>query len=274
MRRTLFPILGALVALVLAGCTITIEPIIPPNAVDVTATTDPNTPVYADTLSAGDSEVFEITIPQAVRDNYDVVYLELSENIELEQRSGTYVLIASSNSADFFARYADGLQSVDAGIEEQGIDLSVTCRGSCIIFEPTSGTYYAHVKNDSGGPIYYDLYVYGDVLQDDTEPENGARATAPTYVVGTTASGAIETLGDRDFWWVPGAGGSVAFDAPNANVALEATVLNASGTAVAGPYTSGDQFDVFPGEYIRIESANGRAGSSAKSDYYLSSPGL
>lgn len=269
MRRTLFPILGALVALVLAGCTITIEPIIPPNAVDVTATTDPNTPVYADTLSAGDSEVFEITIPQAVRDNYDVVYLELSENIELEQRSGTYVLIASSNSADFFARYADGLQSVDAGIEEQGISTLVNCRGSCVIFEPTGGTYYARVKNDSGGSISYDLYVYGDVLQDDTE-DNGSRANAAQFTVGSTVGGAIETIGDVDYWQVTG-GGTVAFDASN-QLGLEATLYDSNGTFVDGPFAPNEQFVVLDGDYIRVESTTDRAAASAKSAYYLTVP--
>lgn len=272
MRRILFPVLGAVIALVLAGCTITIEPVIPPNAVKVTANENPNTPVYGDSLSAGAAEVFEITIPQAVQDGYDVVYVELDTDIELELRAANYAsVLMSSNSSEYFGRYSTGLQALDADLDSQAITSLVNCRGSCVIFEPTSSTYYARVKNDSGAPASYELYVFGDVLQDDTEPANGSRGSAPTLVVGSNVSGAIETINDVDFWYVSGSG-TIAFDAGSPALSLEAHALDSNGVVVAGPYTSGDQFEVFNGEYVRVRSVTERAAASAKSVYYLGAP--
>lgn len=274
MRRILYPILGALFALVLAGCNIIIEPVIPPNAVKVTANENPSAPVHSDTLPAGGSEVFEITIPQAVLNGYDVVYVELGPDmdIELELRSANYAsVLMSSNSRDYFGRFATGLQAVSADLEAQGITSMVNCRGSCVIFEPTGSTYYARVKNDSGVAVSYDFYVFGDVLQDDTEPANGSLQSAPTFNVASTVSGAIETIGDRDLWHVSGTA-TVQFDAASNLLDLEATVLSSSGTAVAGPFGPGDQFEVFDNEYVRVESATDLAAASAKSVYYLSPP--
>jgi hypothetical protein len=272
MRRILFPVLGALVALVLAGCTITFEPVIPPNAVKVTANENPNAPVHSDSLAAGSAEIFEITVPQSVQNGYDVVYVELDADIELELRAANYAsVLMSSNSRDYFGRFSTGLAAVSADLDTQGIANLVNCRGSCIIFQPTASTYYARVKNDSGVGLSYDLYVYGDDLQDDTEP-NGSLASAATFDVLTTVSGAIETIGDRDLWHVDGFA-TVQLDTAVGNpVDIEATVLNASGVAVDGPHGPGEQFEVFDGEYVRVESASDFAAASAKSVYYLGAP--
>ncbi|MFO7545068.1 MAG: hypothetical protein R6W77_06195 [Trueperaceae bacterium] len=274
MRRILFPVLGALVALVLAGCTITIDPVIPPNAVKVTANENPNAPVHTDSLAAGSAEIFEITVPQTVQSGYDVVYVELGPDmdIELELRAANYAsVLMSSNSRDYFGRFSTGLAAVSADLDAQGITSMVNCRGSCVIFQPTASTYYARVKNDSGVGVSYDLYVYGDDLQDDTEP-NGAVATAAPFAVASTVSGAIETIGDRDLWDVIG-DATIQLDTAAGNpVDIEATVLNSAGVAIDGPYGPGAQFQVFDGEYVRVESASDFAAASAKSVYYLGAP--
>src|SRR5690606_34786884 len=126
--------------------------------------------------------------------------------------------------------------------------------GPCVIFEPTTATYYARVVNDSGTNLSAELYLYGYDMQDDTEPQNDLRSTAP--VLQATNSGALEVLGDTDFWVVP-SHMQTTVTTVSGGVAVSVAVVDSGGLVVAGPYVSGDSFEVYSGEALRVRAQTG-----------------
>src|SRR5690606_31696239 len=114
------------------------------------------------------------------------------------------------------------------------------------------------------------LYAYGSSFMDRTETANDATGSAP--VLTDTDSGAIETIGDTDYWQLA-YGGTVAFDAAGGGITLEAEIVDAAGNpdpASGGPYLSGATFPVREGEYLRVRTRNsGEAAAAANSAYYL-----
>src|SRR5690606_37219736 len=148
---------------------------------------------------------------------------------------------------------------------------SRACLGPCVIFAPTTTTYYARVVNDTGATMTAALYLYGYDLQDDTEPQNDARSTAP--VLETVSSGAIELLGDTDFWLAP-AYLQATVSQVSGGVDIIAVVADAGGVVVAGPYASGEAFEVYRGEFVRVRAATGTAAAPAKSSYFIETANL
>lgn len=275
----------ALALLLLAACTQPPPP--PPPAELVVASGDAGAAVDTLSLAPGEWQDYELAVPAAIRADFDVLYLELDggeSGAVLELRSPIYwsVMASSASPARFVRGALQGVPqpvpapaapstdaaspppaSRPAAVEEQ-----TACRGPCVIFRATSETYYARVVNHGGSTVEVSLYLFGYDLQDDTEPQNDLRGTAP--VLGAEVSGAIEVLGDQDYWYSPD-DLAVTFAAVT-GAELEAVVVGTGGAVVAGPYYPGSTFSVFESEAVRIRGAgNAVAGPPAASTYYLSS---
>lgn len=277
-RSPTIALLLAALAAVLVGCR-TAPPPPPPPADTVVAVSDPAVAVASLILAPGETRNFQLQVPAGVMQNHDVIYLELAsaQNGVLELRGSTYwYVIASSASPDrFVSGLLPGVPQPSPGaadapapesVDPQAVLESRTCLGPCIIFAPTTSTYYARVVNDTGSTMSADLYLYGYDLQDDTEPQNDTRSTAP--VLQPTNAGALELLGDSDFWLAPGHL-EVALTTVSGGVDVSAVVTDAGGVVVDGPWVSGESFEVFSGEYVRVRAATGTAAAPAKSTYFI-----
>lgn len=255
----------AAVALLLSGCNIIFEPAPQPRTPDdsVRAVNDTENPVGTYTIPAGGDLLVRIN-PST---NRPVLYIELDRNFDLEVFDATRRLIASSSSPAFFARGAAGLTSAVA-IEAQALNPLAQCRGSCVILDQgTSSEYFALITNTSGSSLSVELYAFGDTMVDLGEPENDVAETAPVLDMDNGDEGAIEVLGDQDYWRVTG-NATFIFDAPSTSIDILLEVY--SGNEVVDSATDGETFEVFNGEIIVVRATNNRAGASSESAYYIS----
>ena len=250
MRRLALPAIGALCALALAACNTGGPggPGGPPgNTIFVTAGLDPDAALETVSLDSLESQAFAVEVPQEVVDA-GLLYVELDRLVDLEvMTSGWGTVTFSSSSFDYFGSGTQGLSPTGAG------------------------TVYVRVTNR--GPVAnVSLFAYGDQHMDEYEPENDETATAPTFGAIDSDSGAIETVGDVDYWYFPD-GGTVSFDVVDEGIGVEADIVDAGGQVVqdsGGPYHDGEEVLLFAGEYLRVWAQEPwQAASSARSAYYL-----
>lgn len=263
---------------VIASCTPRPEPIPPPeDSIPVQATADPQQPAHSVTIPANDEVVFDLL---AIGDpGLDVFYVELSADLPLElRRSSNYgTLVASSSSPAFFASGASGLGAAAAeeadlrtggDVEPQAIGVRRVCAGSCAIRE-IGEKLHARVRNTTQSPQTVTLFYFGDVFQDDGEPDNDDRATATALA--SDDEGAIELIGDRDFWRAPTRRNVTLTQAAGA-LPVRGVVVNADGVAVSEPFAAGTTVEVCEGFYVRVTAATAnRAAAPGRSAYVLSS---
>lgn len=275
MRRLALPAIGALCALALAACNTGGPggPGGPPgNTIFVTAGLDPDAALETVSLDSLESQAFAVEVPQEVVDA-GLLYVELDRLVDLEvMTSGWGTVTFSSSSFDYFGSGTQGLSPTGAGAPApQSIVSTVTCDGSCVLLEPANaGTVYVRVTNR--GPVAnVSLFAYGDQHGDPNEPANDSLATATPFN-GLTDEGAIETVGDVDYWHFE-EGNFVTFDLTVEGIPLEAWIVDGNGDPVedgAGPYHGGEDIQLFAGEYLRVWSQEPwQAASSARSTYYL-----
>ena len=275
MKRVLSLSAVAMIVVVLEACSITVTPPGPPsNTINVTANLDRLTPVHQNTsLSPGQTQVFRVAPGSA--SNAQLIYVELNHDIELEVLPQSYQsVIFSANDRSRFSSGRFGLQSTAASVEHdvdsQAIAKSILCGGSCVIQRGSSvtGEFYVRVRNDSGSTVSLNLFVYGDVFGDGSEPDNDSTATA--LAIGSFNAGAIETVGDVDFWFAQ-TNGNLSFTTVANGPTLEAWKVDVSGNLApsnAGPYLHGQTIPVNAGEFIRVWTRDSRfAASTARSRY-------
>lgn len=233
----------------------------------VTANTDAGAPVGDEvTLEPDEIVVFEVTVPVSTSQAGSALYIELSEELDLSVYDEERTLFASSNSADQFARGDSGLSA--AGVDAQAITVSSRCRGSCVIQDAEASTFYAKVKNTSNDEVSFSLYAFVQDYSDGTEPDNNQRADiAPTLA--QTESGAIESLGDEDFFRVTTDGTLFFTIRPNVVIDLKADIVDALGEKIAdAPADRG--VEVQAGDYVKIYvPSNDEAAAASRSGYDL-----
>lgn len=254
-RATLLMLAGCLL---LAGCSTPVSNPFP-DAIAISATDDPLVPADSRQVGGESSVVYQVDLSTV---NGDLVYFELDQPLDLTVYYSSAVAYASSHSADGFAAGLDGLSPAAAMVAPQAIGVDVICRGSCVISDDLSGTVYVEVENHNVSASNIDLYVFGDAYADLGEPDNDAAATATTLL--TSDEGAIETLGDADYYRVP-ADGTLSFTTGPTALPIRATIQGTSLSIV-----DGESMPVAANNVIRVDVDGGdRAAASGVSDYTL-----
>lgn len=277
--------LGLLAALLLmagglGGCLIVLQP--PVNPIPEVASTSNANPVDTVTVPANSTLNFDVALPAGVM-SYPLITFELDPgvggpNLNLSLISYTsYVTLASSSSPDSFAQGTLGLASLSTAataVSRQGINANQVCYSSCILWPTNASHYYLSIQNLNGYSVTVDLYAYAQNYNDSNElgGNNGFTSAVPLASGGDT--GAIETIGDNDFWNVSSlSGGTLSFTAVDNTtpVGLAVDVYDSSYNYVGSCYTTNPcSIPVIYGDYLDVYSDNYRAGPSGTSGYTIS----
>jgi hypothetical protein len=225
-------------------------------------------------LAPNASALYAVNVTEAVAQGGLGLYFETNPTPSSAQLGLTVYnpdrsVYASSSSPTIFARGLEGLPT-PASLQPQGIATGAyTCLGPCAVRDSQAGTYYVEVKNFSAASAQINLFGFTRAFADTTENANDANnASTPTF--NTFERGAIETLGDVDYYRVTRAG-NLSFSSTSA-VDISVTAFNAAGTAI-GTIARDASLFVPDGTVIEVKSASGNlAGPGADSQYNLSFP--
>ena len=235
------------------------------NVEPVTATTSATTLLKEVAVPARGSVVFEVTVPASVQRAGSALVIELNRELPLGVYNADRQLFATSKSATAFGAGNTGLTGT---VETQDITISSKCRGSCVVQDApgsSATTHYAQVKNPGEAEVTVGIYAFVRNYDDNTEPANNERAEAPSLT--TDEGGAIESLGDEDFFRV-GANGSVIFTPfAQVTIALKAEVVDAVGASIVNlpPDT---RVQVTEGSFIRVYVEGGNQAAATNASRY------
>jgi len=256
-----------LLPLVLAGCrTVPFEP-------DVAATFDaqvmnwpggtPEPQASGLLLPAGRTLYYAIEFGAG---RSDLLYAEVVADGPLRVsllnvRGGT---LARSTSSEVFTSDASGtfFTADDDPLAPRSISAEFTCLGPCVAIRAIQPMVYVAVENQGVSNRTFDLYAFTMPFSDLNEPNDGPASATPLSGQ-VTAYGAIETIGDVD-WFVMGGNSvrEVSFFPYSDDLGLRLRIeggdvsLGTGGTDV-----------LYPGERFNVASPIGRAGPSATSGY-------
>jgi len=233
---------------------------------------DPTPRVGGITLREGRTVYYRVDMPSARRDLLyaEVVATGAGSGLRLSLVSDVGFTRAVSVSPDYFSSTVGGLglsevEALDAdAVGGRSISAEFSCLGPCVAVRATANSYLIKIENTSGSSRTFDLYGYTMNFSDQNEPND----TASSAVVLTGAGvfqGAIETLGDEDWFRYTGSDlRDLRFDAFDPALGL---LLQIDG---GGPTLgTGDQDVIYPGERFRVRSTAGRAGPSSTSGYAI-----
>lgn len=277
-------VLLAAAALLLAGCRVSVPD-------DGNGGGGPDVTVAAEPLGTGESPtarslqvpgngslLVEVTLSSTAQAN-QAIYFELGteQNVEMVLLDSSGNALASSTSAAIFRTGTQALGASASGVAPGGLEPQVVttelCRGACIIRNANRSLFYLRVDNVSSTSRTIDLYVYTKSYADEYEFDNNTLSGA-TGLGGTQEtfnSGAIESLGDEDYWEILEPG-SLFFDAVQdrpADLELRLDLFDAQGTFVE-TYAPGATISALDGDVaIVYEAGNDAAGVSGSSQYFL-----
>ncbi len=238
-----------------------LDPLPADETVSISGEGSADTAITSTTLASGASRVFQIDVPNATA---QALIIELDKALELSVFDATKTLYASSVSQDSFARGAAALSTT--ALETSAISTNVFCRGSCVYQDAAGKTrVFAKVENKGTSTVNVSLFAYAENYRDLGEPNNNSISTATG--LSTADAGALESLGDVDFYVVTGSGGLFSFVAANNEVSPQAQIFN--GEVLFATITSGQTQEVSPGNVIKIFSSTDLAAASDVSRYSL-----
>lgn len=257
MKRTVLIIVGLAVGGLLAACTTGGGPTppLPPEPDEELSLGSSATHFY----EPGESRLYLVHSSLA----FDLIQVELDRDLKLEVGNESLELEFTARSGEFFGSGTAGLGP--ASLATAAITEERTCNGSCIVFRPF-GDFYVQVTNDSGAAVQADLDVFGTSFRDTTEPDNFDLIAPPTIPAGSFDKGAIETVGDVDYWDIP-ATAQVIFSPQG--FPTEAHVVNSFGE-VQVVLPPGEAVTVFDDEFVRVRAVDpNRAAIAGQSGYTL-----
>jgi len=151
-----------------------------------------------------------------------------------------------------------------ADVDPLAIAVTWTCVGPCVATPGVAGIYYLTVTNRSSSSRFFDIYGYAPPLADTNEPnDHQAMATSASGL--STLSGAIEWVGDEDWFRYTGSVvRSLELTAESAALGLRLAIPG------VGQVASGERIDIFPNERFVVFSAANRAGAPELSGYSVS----
>jgi hypothetical protein len=285
MNRGLFPFVVLASLILLAGCTIIVTPFEPDaDIVSAQAPSGSPTAVASGSLAPGEIIYYQVNVSSSVAGASDVIYYEvdvgnnetqdLANTIALRLYSSGGGVLASSVSHDGFTSGSaaeanlTGLATEDGvAFERQGIGFNWLCLGPCTIGSSTTSTRYVRLENVSSSSRSYALFAYGQEFSDTGETANNSTVNPPPLDPIADA-GAIELLGDVDYFYVEQAGFLNFASTSAAEFDLVAEVIS-SGGELQSRMTPGGGSNVFVGEFVLVYSRGGWAGSPEASRYDL-----
>lgn len=281
LRRTLRFAGVALAVIALASCEFSIGPLPFDPAIEgtFTARVETNPPIALGpnvSIAPNDTLYFRIDLPAGVR---DLLYGEVvGSGLRVGWLRTSGSLLAVSESKDYFAGSVGALatgaavDTLDA-VAPRSIDVPFVCLGPCVAIAPKStGHYYLAVHNPSGTPRTFSLYAYtmwANDLADRGSSSNDTAANATQFGPSDVLVGAIELLGDRDwFVYTGGANRVLTFTVAQGSESVGLRLRFLDGTELTGlPGESaavvrqGDRFEVY--------SALNRAGPAGSARYII-----
>lgn len=231
-------------------------------------TTSPS-PLLSSSVAAFGSRAYRVNLPTA----RDLLYAEaVGSGLRVRLLTlGGSTLAVSESPAFFTGGLSRGAADVEAvGPGRSAIDVQFTCLGPCAAVRPGAAAYLVEVQNLTASSRSFDLYAYtfdANDLNDRGAASNDSSATATVIAGIGSYAGAIEWLGDEDWFRYTGASErvlrfSVLDTAPGLRLRFE------DGTVVEGTL-AGLTTNLYPNDRFRVESGSNRAGPSATSGYYL-----
>lgn len=236
------------------------------------------------TIEAGESRVFRVRPSEATR---QAVYFLVDEvdgfaNVIVQDRSAN--AIASSAFPSVFERGTGALSLTRQGTADpQAIspDRQSDCANPCVILSGSDLDAARYFIVEAGSEeVTVDVYAFSRDFDDLGEPENDSRTSTDETLVHSDfqvegTAGALETLGDRD-WYEVGNSGCLTVD-PAEEVSTWITVHDAGGTEIDGTsrqFSPGDDVsetnvEVFPGEFVLVTTVEDEAGDAFASTYTL-----
>ena len=208
----------------------------------------------------------------------DAVYFELDEVANLEMgllTSSTGDFIASSTSDLYFRDDELALSSAATATAAPQVAPVDVCEGVCIISRANRSVFYLEVFNRSGFSQTVGLYAYTGAFADEFEFGNN---TAPGAGLGGSEpgnnSGAIEYIGDEDFWEILETGdlffNALAAKPAEIQLRLDLCFEDAGGVTCETYSPDDGPISAFEGDIaIVYELGNDAAGPSGSSQYFL-----
>ncbi|MBW6457413.1 MAG: hypothetical protein K0A98_16145 [Trueperaceae bacterium] len=285
LRRSLRLTGVALAVFALAACQVSISPIPFDPLVSGTFTAEVTTTPTAlrsnVQIAQGQTLYFRIEMPTDVR---DLLYGEVvGSGLRVGWLSTSGTTLAVSESRRYFAGSVSALAlaadvDTSGAIAPRSIDVPFACVGPCAAIAPTTaGSYYLAVRNVSGGSRSFDLYAYSmpaNDLEDRGAASNDTPATATQFGLGEVVEGAIELLGDRDWFEYVGSGDPrvltfTLFDgAEDLGLRLRFEGDDQGVDDLTGLPGSQTAF-LYPGDRFQVYSSLGRAGPASTAGYVI-----
>ena len=281
LRRSLRLVGVALAVLALAACQITITPTPFDPVISGTFTaqvrTDPTALRSNVEIAPNTTLYFRVEMPDGVR---DLLYGEaVGSGLRVGWLSTSGVPLAVSEAKEYFAGSVSALAIDAAGaatseaIAPRSIDVLFECLGPCAAIAPkSSGYYYLAVRNLSSGTRSFDLYAYtfsANDLEDRGSASNDTAASATAFDAGDVLEGAIELVGDRDWFEYVGFSDRVlTFTVFDGAEDLGLRLRFEDGTELTG--LPGEQTtNLYRFDRFQVFSTTGRAGPAGTAGYII-----
>jgi len=270
--KALFLVMALGLLIALAACQFP-HPIFP-DAKSATATNDAETAVASGLLGRGEKVVYAVRVPSAVVNQGPLLYLEVralntAAQIEITAHDFLGKAYAHSDSPDYFLEPRTALAVTgEPSLTAQAIVPTVSCRGPCILQPAQLGIVYLEISNTSIHDTRYDLYAFAEAYWDVNEPGNDTLDGAVAIPVGETVRGALETLGDIDYFVTAVPVSSVSISGLM-TVEPTAVLRDFDTGATLGTISFGSSRPVDPPArvLITVDSGNDLAGPSGSSFY-------
>lgn len=286
-----------LLALVVTACEITVSPLPPPEFPPVlhgtvTAQSSLTAPsVFSGTLAAGETRYYRVAVNTA----NDLLLVDVDgSNLRVALHTGSGSVRAVSNTPTYFAGsvsdlslsaideaqpafIAPGRAVVDGAapaveadlLEPQSLSVNIQCFGPCVATPiGSTSSYYVSVRNLSTGNRGFDLYAFNYNALDLNEPNASAGQATPIGAAGD--AGAIEWLGDQDWFRYTGITQFITFHVYDPDLGLRLVIPEEA----PNPDTVLDGIGVhtttiFNGDVFYVHSSLGRAGPTDSSRYNI-----
>jgi hypothetical protein len=217
------------------------------------------------TLQAGDTTDFAIVVTADIAESGSALFFEATQSsgtgLTLTTFSSDLSVYASSSAPNLFVSGALD----ESLLSPQGIAESYVCLGPCVARDSQEETFYVRLTNTSSVSINYSLFAYVKNYDDTGEDENDQVATAIDLT--TSDTGAIESLGDVDFYDIQSAG-TLRFN-NTTQVDTIAVVRDAQGNEIFR-LRNGEMRAVSVGQRLEVKSeSDERAAPAGASTYGL-----